>query len=147
MSSLCLDELGNLLLKLDNIEDPSTRNYLDEWFELAGYQNMVDGLIFPKTKDEVKFIRIAKETEQLFEDQNEKMRALTAVSKSFSFVVPDLSETWKNQIQDLDGLYSTATCQYGILGRSPWIRKAPWIVFRSSRRWDARNCHWSPKDR
>ena len=73
MSSLCLDELGNLLLKLDNIEDPSTRNYLDEWVEFAEYQKTVDGLIFPKTKDEVKFIRIAKETEHEFEDRNVKL--------------------------------------------------------------------------
>ena len=73
MSSLCLDELGNLLLKLDNIEDPSTRNYLDEWIEFAEYQKTVDGLIFPKTKDEVKFIRIAKETEHEFEDRNVKL--------------------------------------------------------------------------
>ena len=43
--------------------------------------------------------------------QKEKRRALIAVSHSFSLAVPVLSATWKNQIHDLEGLYSMANCQ------------------------------------
>ena len=63
MNILCLDDVGNLSLTLEPITDNEIRSDLMKWLKLSPYVD-IDGVwIFPKTPNKVKFISIAKQTQ------------------------------------------------------------------------------------
>ncbi len=70
MNTLCLDEMGNLSLRLEQIDDISKKKNIDGFLKAAKYQNVDDVWLFPKTKNDVKFLGIATQTKKKFEKIN-----------------------------------------------------------------------------
>ena len=68
MNSLCYDEYRNLVLKFEQTGDPATDIDLENWLEFE-YERDGTQWIFPKTKDVVKFVSIAKQTIEHFEKE------------------------------------------------------------------------------
>ena len=69
MNSLCYDEYRNLVLKFEQTADTATSMNMESWLELADYQKQGVTWTFPKTKDVVKFVSIAKQTIEHFEKE------------------------------------------------------------------------------
>ena len=69
MNSLCLDEFKNLVLNLEETMDNEIIDELENWLDIADYTKQNSLWIFPKTKDIVKFISIAKQTKDYFEKE------------------------------------------------------------------------------
>ena len=61
LNSLCTDEYGNLVLKFEITDDTTTDIEMENWLDLAEYEQKGAEWIFPKTKDVVKFVNVAKE--------------------------------------------------------------------------------------
>ena len=66
LNSLCYDEYGNLVLKFEQTGDPATDIDLENWLEFE-YERDGTQWTFPKTKDVVKFVSVAKQTIEHFE--------------------------------------------------------------------------------
>lgn len=70
MNSLCLDNMGNLSLRLDSIDDASKKKNIGDFLKFAKYQMRDDAWIFPRTENDVKFLDIAIQTKKKFEKIN-----------------------------------------------------------------------------
>jgi hypothetical protein len=70
MNIICLDEMGNLSLRLDSIDDASKKKNIVGFLKAAKYQNVDDVWLFPKTSNDVKFLSIATQTKKKFEKLN-----------------------------------------------------------------------------
>ena len=68
LNSLCTDDYSNLVLKLEKTGDIATDTDMENWLDFECEQNGSEW-IFPKTKDVVKFVNVAKETKEFFEKQ------------------------------------------------------------------------------
>ena len=66
MNILCLDELGNLHLKLDPIHDSNLRKKLFGFFKIAKFTNIDNEWLLPRSNDKVKFLNMALQIQNKF---------------------------------------------------------------------------------
>ena len=69
MNSLCYDEYKNLILRYTSTGDSSVDMNMENWLELADFQQQGENWLFPKTKDLVRFVSIVEQTKEHFEKE------------------------------------------------------------------------------
>ena len=87
MNILCLDELGNLHLKLEPITDLPLQKKISSFLKIAKFTNIDNEWIFPRSNDQVRFFNMALQIQKKFIKSNLQLETCPQLSeKLFSSI-------------------------------------------------------------